>query len=237
MTRQKYKRIAILVIVGLALIELVMLGISFWRRQETLASENASEMLVRLSMADSALRSGDQAKFESMRNEFDGLRKKMERNLFAKTHYGAVIELADSYMKRISDDELIGELRLFLHARDNLLNDIASLNQDEYNYENQLKLKDYLADYAQVLNDLKVQQITDLVNAQKNATQAQRDAVENLLSCTGACTDADYIERQRQFEDALAQNLPIFEAQNDIFAEKFGASELATELSKIAKNS
>jgi len=237
MTRQKYKHIAILVIVGLALIELAMLGISFWRRQETLASENASEMLVRLSMADSALRSGDQAKFESMRNEFDSLRKKMERNIFAKTHYGAVIELADSYIKRISDDELIGELRLFLHARDNLLNDIASLNQDEYNYENQLKLKDYLADYAQVLNDLKVQQITDLVNAQKNATQAQRDAVENLLSCTGACTDADYIERQRQFEDALAQNLPIFEAQNDIFAEKFGASELAAELSKIAKNS
>ncbi len=237
MTKQKYKRIALIIIVSLALIELAMLGLTFWRKQESLATENATDMLVRLSMTDSALRSGDQAKFESMRGEFNNLREKMQRNLYAKTHYGDLLEAAQNYSERISDDALIGELRLFLQARNNLINDLSTLDQVDYNYENQLKLKDFLADYAQVLDGLELPQLSELLATQKNATQSLREATENLLSCAGVCTDVGYAERQHAFESALAQFLPIFEAENEKFVEKFGAAELAEKLSGIAKNS
>ena len=238
MTKRKIESIIGISLVSVvAVVELVILGISFVKQQNEQISVVSSDLVVQLSLLDSSMRSGDQAQFEKAQNGFADKLATFSHNIIAIQKHGELISQLKEYKKRVETSHYAEESRQLAQTRGQFLNEISNISLDVYNFDSLGDLKQSFANFKSGLEQLNLGELTDARAKIIEGVDLAQNALKDISDCIGVCTEVEFAERQNAFSAKILEIITALDSQNQTFAEQFNAAELARQLGEIAKSS
>ncbi len=204
--------------------------------QREMSTEAVNELIVQIGIADSAMRGGDQARFERARQDFGVQYSALRNNRYFNKHQAELMARIDNYANALNSQQA-DELRDINIAARTLLFEMREFKITDINYADLEKLDRDMLSYNEALEKLSLEQTKGLRSEYLEAITSIRRTVNELMVCVNVCTEQSYAEKRAAFDSDLSKYSEQLETINASFVEYFGASELLHALDDYIENS
>jgi len=222
---------AIIFLVG----ESLLLVYSKRNYEHATSVELAEDMIVDLSLIDTALRTGDRAVYDKAYASFHDNLAKFVENEDVKKHSIDLAQRLAAYHNELLDNQELAEI---INLRTATMKISTSANLVENEAIDIKNLNQTRKDFEALLTTLEQIETPELAKLKDEAiimTKEYISYLDNASVCVGVCSSGTIAEKQRQLKTITDKHLANLEAADAEYSKPYNPNLLIIELSKYSK--
>lgn len=203
--------------------------------EHNISVDLAEEMVIQLSLIDSALRTGDRAVYDKAYAKFHHQLLEFMQNNHVRSHAQNLADRLATYHNALLDNSELEEiinLRTATMKISNSAKSVETLTLDSKNIT-QTKL-----DFEALLSSLEQIQAPELAELKNKAIDMTKEYIaylNNAAVCIGVCASGTIAEKQVQLQGLIEKYLADFEKLDAEYSDPYNPNLLIIELSKYSK--
>ena len=200
-----------------------------------LSVDLAEEMVIQLSLIDSALRTGDRAVYDKAYAKFHQQLLEFSQNNHVRSHAQDLANRLATYHNILLDNSELEEIINLHTATMKISNSANSVETQALDSKNIAQTKQDFEALLFTLEQIQTPELAELKNKAIDMTKEYIAYLNNAAVCIGVCASGTIAEKQVQLQSLIEKYLSDFEKLDAEYSDPYNPNLLIIELSKYSK--